>query len=81
MGICRDVFGDLSYTATNSRKSVFSVTKHYGGPYRIRKHEPYYITDANIFLEKEMAFWEECPVFDSFIQAVRYLKENLEDLL
>ena len=27
MGICRDCFGKLSYTATNSDKAVFSVTR------------------------------------------------------
>lgn len=81
MGICRDCFGRLSYTAVNSNKSVFSVTKKRNGPYEIIKHEPWYNTNSNIFLEREMAFWEECPKFSSFIQAVKYLKENLEDLL
>lgn len=81
MGICRDCFGRLSYTAVNSRNGVFSVTKEKRGPYEIIKHEPYYRTNANIFLEKEMAFWEECPKFSSFVKAVKYMKDNLEDLL
>lgn len=80
MGICRDTFGALSYTATNSKKHVFSITKHYGGPYTIRKHEPWYTTDAMIMIDSEMAFWDDTPKFDSFIKAVRYLKENLEYL-
>jgi hypothetical protein len=38
-------------------------------------------TTASIWIEKEMAFWEECPQFDSFIKAVAYLKANIEYLL
>ena len=76
MGICRNCFGKLSYTAVNSRKSSFSVTK---GDNRIVKHEPWYNTDA--VLSDPVFMWNDLPKFESFIQAVRYLKENLEDLL
>lgn len=78
MGICRNCFGRLSYTATNKGKHVFSVTKERHGPYEIIKHEPYYNTTAVIMIDSQMAFWEDTPKFDSFIHAVRYLKENLE---
>ena len=81
MGICRNALGRLSYTATNSRKHVFSVTKERHGPYEIIKHEPWYRTNASIMIDTQMAFWEDTPKFDSFIKAVQYLKENLEDLL
>lgn len=81
MGKCRDIFGRLSYTATNSNKSVFSVTKYKSGPVKIIKHEPYYNTDAVIFDESKMAFWETAPEFDSFVKAVQYLKENLDYFL
>lgn len=75
MGICRDVFGKLSYTAVNSDKAVFSVTK---GDNRIIRHMPWYITDAK--LSVPVLLWDDLPEFDSFVQAVRYLKENLEQL-
>ena len=78
MGICRDTFGSLSYTATNTNKHVFSITKHYGVPYTIRSHQPWYTTDA--VLSDPVFLWNDLPKFDSFVQAVRYLKENLEQL-
>ena len=75
MGICRNCFGKLSYTATNSDKAVFSVTK---GENRIIRNYPYLRTDAR--LSDPVFLWNDLPKFDSFIQAVRYLKENLEQL-
>lgn len=75
MGICRNCFGKLSYTAVNSDKAVFSVTK---GDNRIIRHMPYYRTDA--VLSIPVLLWMDLPKFDSFVQAVRYLKENLEQL-
>ena len=81
MGICRDCFGKLSYTATHKREGykcadVFSVTH---GDNRIIKHEPYYITDATIDYGLDMPW--DLQHFDSFIQAVRFLKENLDHLM
>lgn len=78
MGICRDTWGKLSYTAVNKYKGVFSVTK---GDNRIIKHEPWYRTDAMWMLDSQMAFWDNPPKFESFIQAVRWLKEHKEELL
>lgn len=75
MGICRNCFGKLSYTATNSYKYVFSVTK---GENKIIRHQPWYRTDA--VLSDPVFMWNDLPTFDSFIQAVKYLKENLEQL-
>lgn len=75
MGICRNSFGRLSYTATNSDKAVFSVTN---GDNRIIRHQPYINTDAR--LSDPVLLWMELPKFDSFIKAVSYLKENLEQL-
>lgn len=75
MGICRDCFGKLSYTATNSDKAVFSVTK---GKNEIIRHYPYMRTDAK--LSDPVFLWMDLPKFDSFVQAVKYLKENLEQL-
>lgn len=81
MGIDRNIFGRLRYTAKNKHKYEFSVTKGKHGPYEIIRHHPWYDTGAVIMIDSQMAFWEDTPRFDSFIQAVRYLKENLEDLL
>ncbi len=78
MGICRDTFGKLSYTAVSKDKNVFSVSK---GDNEIKFHRPYMSGRASIFIESKMAFWEETPKFESFIQAVAYLKKNVEYLL
>lgn len=78
MGICRDSFGNLSYTMTSSDKKVFSV-RH--GENRIMYQRPYTRGNASIMIDSEMAFWEECPQFDSFVKAVAYLKANIEYLL
>ena len=78
MGICRDSFGKFSYTMVNSNKNVFSVHR---GDNKIKYHRPYVSGDASIFIDSEMAFFEECPQFDSFIQAVSYMKKNIENLL
>ncbi len=75
MGICRDCFGRLSYTAVNKDKAVFSVTK---GENRIIRHMPYMKTDARLSIP--VLLWADLPEFHSFVQAVRYLKENLEQL-
>ena len=78
MGICRDVFGKLCYTATSSDHKVFSVTR---GENCIIEHRPYLRANAAIMIDSEMAFWEDTPQFESFIKAVSYLKTNLENLL
>lgn len=75
MGICRNCFEKLSYTAVSSDKKVFSVTK---GENKIIRNMPYYRTDA--VLSIPVLMWMDLPRFDSFIQAVRFLKENLEQL-
>lgn len=75
MGICRNSVGKLSYTAVNSDKAVFSVTR---GDNRIIRHMPWYNTDAR--LSVPVLLWEDLPEFKSFIQAVGYLKNNLEQL-
>ena len=79
MGICRDCFGKLSYTATNSRKAVFSVTRRKdNGKVNIIHHMPYYSTDT--YLDNGLPIGDKVEPFDSFIQAARFLKENLEQL-
>ena len=75
MGICRDCFGKLCYTATNSEKAVFEVRK---GDNKIIRHQPYLRTDA-VYSDPDF-LWIDLPKFDSFVQAVSYLKANLERL-
>ena len=82
MAICRNSFGKLSYTLTNKNKAVFSVTKDWDGRYRIKGHRPYVSGDAYIFIMPAGAgpLWIDPPVFVSFVQAVKFLKEN-QDVL
>lgn len=47
------------------------------GKYHILKRESYYVTDT--YISKN--WWQRTPAFDSWIQAVRFLKENKKDLL
>ena len=79
MGICRDTFGRLSYTITipisPKYSKVFSVRK---GDNKIHRHEPYLTTDA--YIAYGGSFWD-LPKFDSFIQAVRFLKTNANELI
>ncbi len=75
MSVCRDSWGRLAYTATNSKKDVFSVTK---GENYIVKHLPYMRTDAR--RDIGLPIGEDLPRFESFIQAAIYLKRNVEKL-
>lgn len=70
----RNVFGELEYELGD-----FFVEHHtYGdGKYRILKHEPWYVTDA---YQTYLDFMWPIPKFDSWIKAVRFLKENIKDL-
>lgn len=72
----RNVFGELEFNLGD-----FFVPHRTGGTgkYTILKHEPWYVTDAYIIICDTWA--EHCPLFDSWIQAVRFLKENHRDLL
>lgn len=73
----RNVFGELEYELGD-----FFVPHRTGrtGQYCILKHAPCYVTDAYIILEEGL-FCEQVPPFDSFIQAVRFLKENIKNLV
>lgn len=57
----------------------YFVNKNGRDEWEILKHEPWYVTDANITIGD--MFWEKCPKFDSFIRAVAWLKENAQNLL
>ena len=71
----KNVFGELEFEL-----GAFFVPHRKGGTgkYCILKHEPWYVTDA---CQLYLGFIGEVPKFDSWIQAVRYLKENYKDLL
>ena len=72
----KNVFGELEFELGN-----FFVPHRTGGTgkYAILKHEPWYVTDAYIVIAD--MWYEHCPLFDSWIQVVRFLKENYKDLL
>lgn len=76
MGICRNCHGKLSYTATNSHKQVFSVTV---GDNHIVEYRPYLAVSDPWYVEQGMFF--DMPKFESFIHAVKFLKDHLEDIL
>lgn len=70
----RNVFGELEFEIGD-----FFVPHRTGstGKYAILKHMPYYVTDA-VWADLP---WDEVPKFDSWIQAVRFLKKNVDWLL
>ena len=72
----KNIFGELEYELGD-----FFVPHRKGGTgkYCILKHEPWFVTDAYIVTAGILV--DRCPLFDSWIQAVRYLKENYRDLL
>lgn len=72
----KNIFGELEYESGN-----FFVPHRTGGTnkYVILKHEPWYVTDAYIVIAD--TWCEHCPFFDSWIQAIKFLKENYKDLL
>lgn len=82
MAICKNNKGKLSYTLTNKSKAVFSVQKQIDGLYHILGHGPYVSGDAYIWITPAGAgpLWIDPPHFVSFVQAVKFLKEN-QDVL
>lgn len=68
----RDCFGRLTFNLGDYEVEHVSCA-----PYRIVKKYPYYRTNA-VF---DTPFCEEVPKFDSWIQAVRFLKEHEGELL
>lgn len=70
----RNVFGELEFELGD-----FFVPHRVGntGQYRILKHMPWCVTDA-VFADMP---WDNVPPFDSWIQAVRFLKEHIDELL
>lgn len=79
----RDLLGNICYYAENSNGLKFKVFKNYEGKFYIinctgfshsQAMEEIHENDNGIFL------WHYTPVFDSFIHAVKYLKESVEYL-
>ena len=73
----RNVFGDLEYELGD-----FFVLNRKGGTgkYAVLKRGFWTVTDP-MWCPGGVAFGDRPPLFDSFIQAVRWLKENVNDLL
>lgn len=72
----RDVFGEISYELGH----FFVPHRAVNGKYSILKREPYYVTDAYVLYDG-IFLWDKAPVFDSWIQAVRFLKENVLNMM
>ena len=71
----RDVLGNLCYTVKKGL-SVYEVVKPRG-------NDPVYIVEHSMWSRSNARyadFGDEVPLFDSFIKAVRWLKENLDEL-
>lgn len=70
--IFRNIFGDLGY-----KIGKFYVIKKadVNAKYYISKHELYCCTTAVMY-----PFWD-VPVFDSFMQAACFLRDNFSDLI
>lgn len=72
-----DNFGRPEYIIQTSRGN-FIVERKKSGPYRIyldtycRRSDPVLIVGGG--------WWFDVPVFDSFIKAVKFLKENINNL-
>ena len=71
----KNVFGDIEY-----RLGEFFVPYRKGGTgkYVILKREPGKVVDPMWIPD---GYWYNVPKFDSFIRAVRWLKENINDLV
>ena len=73
----KDAFGQMEYTLGD-----FFVMHRTGstGKYSILKREPWKVTDPMWIEDDDLPFWDKPPLFDSFIQAVRWLKEHISEL-
>lgn len=73
----RNVFGELEYNIDN-----FFIPHRttWNNEFRILKREPWYVTDAYMIYDNEI-IWEKAPTFDSWIKAVRFLKEHINELI
>lgn len=80
-GKFHDMLGNLYYQVKASDGKIFSVTKPKGtDPVTVIREQTYCNTNAMV-MDDGGFFWNEAPVFDSFIHAVRWLKANVENLL
>ena len=80
----RNVFGDLEYELGD----FFVLNRKDGtGKYAVSKRESscigrsFWIVDDPMWCPGGVAFGDRPPRFDSFIQAVSWLKANVNDLL
>jgi len=71
----RDCFGRLCYSVKRSDGAVFEVTAPTA---KILRVYPYYKTDA--YIKDPVLMWDNLPRFESFMQAVVYLKKNINIL-
>lgn len=68
----RNVLGEVEL-----RIGKFFICKNYNGKWAIMKNEPWYITNAVM----SDILWSEIEPFDSMIQAYKFLKQNVNQML
>lgn len=79
----RDVFGNLFYQIVRADGKIFQVTnrKDGNGKYKIIKNNENACMYSDAVLADSTFIWQDIQPFDSFIQAVRYLKQNVKKFL
>ncbi len=83
MGINHDCSGNLDYTIPNADKTAFYMVVNHG------TNRPYGITKYDLDACCASTAWIDCgeflmiptPKFKSFIQAVAWLKKNVNELI
>ena len=80
MGKRRNIFNRLECRHNLPDGDSFFVTRSRSGQCRILKYDAnaHMVTDAH---EYNGGYFFDLPTFDSFIQAARYLKANVENLI
>lgn len=76
----KDCFGKSCPMVVNDNNNKFEVHQN-GNWFEIVSIEPWYTKDAYEFDKDGLFFWDKTPIFESKIQAVRYMVENANRLL
>ena len=73
----RNIFGELEYSVKADNGDTFRVTRVKCGKYTVTRYNP---AACVVYRAARMPLWDIVPIFDSWIQAVKFLKENINDL-
>lgn len=75
----RNIFGRIEYGITKKDgKYIFVECRPGCTEYKIKSSGAWTCSNAYEILGR--GWWFDSPVFDSFIKAVKYLKENIDNL-